>query len=109
MTFPFGEPITIVTRVKSGTDDYGDDTFTESTVTVSGAFDPTIGIEYTGSGDTVVTNPQALLPYDAPVTSTSVLVIRGDRYEVDGEPNQWRSPFTGWEAGLAVPLKRVTG
>jgi hypothetical protein len=109
MDFPFGEPITVVTRAKTGVDDYGDDVFAETSLVVTGAFDPAIGYESTVSGDTVVTQPQALLPYNTPVTSQSVLVIRGDRYEVDGTPNPWRSPFTGWEAGLAVPLRRVTG
>jgi hypothetical protein len=105
VTFPFGDPITIITRAKSGVDSYGDDVFTESSVTVSGAFDPAIGIESLGAGDTVVTQPQALLPYGTVVSSNSVLLIRGLRYEVDGTPNDWSSPFTGWAAGVAVPLR----
>lgn len=109
MSFPFGDSITVITRTKSGTDAYGNDTFTETSVAVVGAFDPTIGLEQTNGRDTVVTQPQALLPYGTVLTSTSVLVIRGDKYEVDGSPDYWRSPFTGWQAGLAVPLKRVTG
>lgn len=110
MDFSFGEPITVVTRTKTGVDSYGDDVYTESSVTVTGAFDPAIGYESTTQGgDTVVSQPQALLPYGTAVGPLSVLVIRGDRYEVDGTPNQWRSPFDGTEFGVAVPLRRVTG
>lgn len=30
-------------------------------------------------------------------------------FEVEGEPGAWRNPFTGWEAGLEVALRRVEG
>lgn len=109
MTFPFGDPITVITRTKSGVDGYGNDTFTETSAVVTGAFDPGGSVESTDGRDTVVTQPQALMPYGTTVTPTSVLVIAGLRYEVDGTANPWKSPFTGWRAGLAVPLRRVTG
>jgi hypothetical protein len=110
MTFPFGETITVITRTKTGVDGYGNATYGESSVDVIGAFDPAIGFESTaGNHDQVTSQPQALLPFDAVVDSNTVLVIRGKRFEVDGEPNYWQSPFSGWQAGLAVPLKRQTG
>jgi hypothetical protein len=109
VTFPAGEDIAVVTRTKAGRNAYGDDVFTETTVTVTGAFAPAIGYELTGAGDTVVAQPQAYLPAGTAVTAASVLVIRGDRYEVDGEPADWRDPFDGWTPGIAVPLRRVTG
>lgn len=110
MDFPAGEPITVITRTKSGVDDYGDDVNTESSVTVTGAFDPAIGYESTSGSDQVVSQPQVLLPYDTAVDSNSVIVrSNGRRYEVDGEPNYWRDPFDGTEFGVAVPLKIATG
>jgi len=109
VTFPAGEPITVITRTKSGKNDYGDDVYTETATTVTGGFAPAIGFESTAAGDTVVTQPQAYLPTGTLVTPTSVLVIRGDRYEVDGTPEDWRDPFDGWTPGIAVPLRRVTG
>lgn len=107
--FPFGEPITVITRTKNGVDGYGDDTSTETSTTVTGAFAPTSTAELTDGGDTVISQPQAYLPPGTVVTPTSVLVIRGNRYEVDGDPADWRQPFTGWNPGIAVPLRRVTG
>lgn len=109
MTFPYGEPISIVTRAVTGVDSYGNDITAEATVTVVGAFAPSIGYESTNSRDTVITQPHAYLPAGTAVPTTSVLVIRGLRYEVDGTANEWRSPFTGWEPGIDVPLRKVTG
>jgi hypothetical protein len=109
MTFPYGEPVTVVTRAVTGVDSYGNDVVSESSVTVSGAFAPQIGYEVTGSRDTVITQPHVYLPAGTAVTPTSVLVVRGARFEVDGTPNEWRSPFSGWEPGIDVPLRKVTG
>jgi len=38
-------------------------------------------------------------------------IVRGDSsvWEVDGEPGDWLTPFTGWHPGLAIAVKRVTG
>lgn len=109
MDFPYGDPITVITRTKSGVDEFGNDVFTEAAAVVTGAFAPAVSGESTDGRDTVVSQPQALLPYGTAVSPNSVLVIGGLRYEVDGTPNDWRNPFTGWQAGLAVPLRRVTG
>ena len=35
------------------------------------------------------------------------LVIDGEEWQVDGLPGEWRNPFTGWDAGVEVPVKRV--
>lgn len=106
----FGEPITVITRTTTGVDADGNDADTETDTAVFGGFDPAIGSESTGGGkDQVSSQPQAYLPSGTAVTSTSVLVIRGLRYEVDGTPNVWQSPLTGRKPGIAVPLKRVTG
>jgi hypothetical protein len=36
------------------------------------------------------------------------LVIDGVTYQVDGLPGEWRNPFTGWDAGIEVPVKRAS-
>ena len=36
------------------------------------------------------------------ITSRNRVIVRGLECEVDGRPVQWRSPFTGWEAGWVV-------
>jgi hypothetical protein len=30
-------------------------------------------------------------------------------YEIDGEPGEWRSPFSGWHPGIEVAVTRVEG
>ncbi|MFW6598122.1 hypothetical protein ACQBAU_16305 [Propionibacteriaceae bacterium Y2011] len=34
---------------------------------------------------------------------------RGREWEVDGEVADWRNPFTGWEAGIEIPIRRFKG
>lgn len=36
------------------------------------------------------------------ITASDRVVVRGLTCQVDGRPIQWRSPFTGWEAGWVV-------
>lgn len=116
VTFAFGEQITVTTRTQqvddSGDpvyDDYGNPVHDTSTVVVVGAFDPAIGFERTDGMDQVQVQPTAYLPSGTAVDSTSKLTIRGLDYEVDGDVESWRSPFTGWRPGIQAPLKRVTG
>jgi hypothetical protein len=46
-------------------------------------------------------------PPSADVLPTDRMEIRGEVYEVVGEVGEWRSPFTGWEPGVEVALRRV--
>lgn len=49
-------------------------------------------------------------PYGLELLSTDrVRDARGRDWDVDGEPMDWRNPFTGWEAGTEVPLTRTRG
>lgn len=115
MSFAYGEPITVTTVTQSGTDDYGDPVTTSTSIVRTGAFAPAIGFESTNGQDQVVSQPQAFftgqdaVDVAAVIDSASMLTIRGLVYQVDGDPGDWRSPFTGWQAGLVVPLKRTTG
>ena len=48
---------------------------------------------------------------DADFEAQDILTIPGDggRYQVNGRPERWRNPFTGWAAGCGVRLKAVNG
>ncbi len=35
--------------------------------------------------------------------------VRGETYDTEGEPGDWRSPYTGVERGLEVALRRAEG
>lgn len=57
----------------------------------------------------IITQPEVYTPPGADVTAGDRLVVRGLTYEVEGDPADWRSPYTGWTPGLVVALKRVEG
>jgi len=115
MSLPNGEDITVTTVTQSGTDEYNNPVYSRTSIVRKGAFAPTIGLESTTGQDQVVSQPQVLFTGQdaddvaAVVTSKSEITVRGKTYQVDGEPEDWRSPFTGWHAGLVIPLKRTTG
>ena len=46
-------------------------------------------------------------PPGAGVLPTDRMEVRGEVYKVEGEVGVWRSPFTGWEPGVEVALRRV--
>lgn len=103
MTFPFGPLVTLVKRVKTGTDSYGDPVYTDDTsVVVRGAFDPHASTE---ANDQAITQPVVYLPPDTDVSWLDAVVVNGQTYEVDGSPNNWIHPMTGWHAGVEVRLK----
>lgn len=104
------EPITVTSRTQSGTDEYGDPTYTTTTLTRDGLFAPAIGFEQTSGQDQVTSQPhvyftgQDAIDVRAVISSTSELTIRGKTgYQVDGEVADWG------DAGLDVPLQRTVG
>jgi hypothetical protein len=48
-------------------------------------------------------------PAGSDILSTDLLRVRGDIYDVEGEPAEWVSPYTGWEPGMEVAVKRAGG
>jgi hypothetical protein len=118
MGVPFGETVTLIRRTKTGEDDYGNDIYSATDVTVPGVVWAPAGsrggvpasIEHTGAADMVTTNAQAYLPPGTTVTSVDrIRRENGDLYEVSGEPSLYRNPFTGTSPGPIVEVKRVTG
>jgi hypothetical protein len=48
-------------------------------------------------------------PAGTEILPTDRLEVRGDTWEVDGEPGVWVSPFTEVEEGVEIRTRRVTG
>lgn len=48
-------------------------------------------------------------PAGTVVLPSDRLRIRGDDFEVDGEPGAWISPFSDVEEGVEIGTRRVTG
>jgi hypothetical protein len=106
----YAAPVTIHRRVVTGQDSYGNDLYSDVDELVDViAFAPGASVEVTAGRDTITTQPAVYLPAGAQVDGLSAVTAGGVRYEVDGNPSVWRSPFTGWAPGVEVRLKVVTG
>lgn len=108
----FTVPVVLSSRVKSGTDSYGNDVYTPTNSTVDGIFAPGGSVEQLQGQDVVTDQPTVFLPTGTAVAAVDAVTVGGQRFEVDGTPNVWPpNPFTGWlpEFSVQVKLKRVTG
>jgi hypothetical protein len=109
VTVPYGLAITLVARSVTGQDAYGNDVYTEVTSAVTGAFNPGMSSELVQGQELVTMQPTVYLPAGTDLTPYDAVDVAGQRYEVDGTPNEWQSPLTGWQPGVVVKLKAVTG
>lgn len=115
MDFPHGETVTRQRGVAT-VDPYsgeatGVDWTTPDELEIPGcAFNPGRSTEPVQDARTaVITEPEVYAPFGSDVRAGDRLVVRGVTFDVQGNPGDWRSPFTGWEAGMAIPLKRTEG
>lgn len=110
MTWAFAITVTMITRTKTGIDRDGNDVYTPVSASLPGcAFDPGGSTELVQGQDMVITTPTLFAPAGTVVNPQAAFLIGGDKYEVDGSPNAYNSPLTGWAPGVAIKLKRVTG
>lgn len=102
-----------IVRVRpQGEDQYGDPIEGESArTTIEGAYvAPRESSEPSERGRVgVIVGLTLFAPYDTDLLHTDQIEVDGTLYEIEGEPGQWRNPFTDWEAGLTVALRRATG
>jgi hypothetical protein len=85
---------------------------TPATVDIAGCgFDPGTSAEsFAEPGrQPITTKPTVYAPYGSDIKAGDRLVVRGVTYDVDGNPADFRSPFSGWEAGMAVSLRVKEG
>ncbi len=113
--FLFGESVTRQ-RAATSVDPYTSEsrpdwTKTPVSVTITGcAFDPGGSTEAVDIGRApVTTSPRLFAPVGSDIKSGDRIVARGATFEVDGNPADWRSPFTGWNPGIVVGLQLVEG
>lgn len=57
----------------------------------------------------IILDARVFGPADMDVDATDRLEVRGEVYEVIGVPQRPRNPWTGWEPGTTVKLRRVRG
>jgi len=109
--FPFGETVTILSRGITGQDGDGNDVYGTTSTDVPGCtFAPAGSVERVQGQDIVTTQPTVYLATGTPAPlATDQIRVRGLLYEIDGDPQVFRNPFTGATPGPVVKLKRVTG
>lgn len=111
MMFPAGVTVIITRRVLSPTKDVdGNDVYTTTTFTVpSCAFASVGSVEVVQGQDMVTTTPTLYMPPGTVVLVTDAILVGSVTYEVSGTPAADTSPYTGWNPGVVVRLKAVTG
>lgn len=110
MFFPFGQTVVVTTRVVAGQDSDGNDAFTPSNTTLTNVpVWPKGASEDLQGRDLATTDLTALLPLSITVSLIDAITVYGAKYEVDGEPERFQSPFTDLNPGVLVNLKKVTG
>lgn len=113
--FPNGETV-IATRVDAptgGYDEQGNPIYETLTIEFDG-----VGVAPAASNETaepfgqVAANGYTLyFPYGSDVRAADVFEVRGvEGWQVQGDAStvDWRSPFTGWEAGTVVTVRRAS-
>lgn len=112
--FPYGETVQVITAGTT-TDPYSgeptDDWDTATSVDVTGvAVEPRPSGEPLQDARNQVTSGFTLyMPAGTAITAQNRVTVRGETYDVLGEPAEWRNPFTGWEPGLVVQVERSEG
>lgn len=109
MNFPHGVTITLVSTTTT-TDDFGNGT-TETVESQWGpcAVAPRYATESTDPRVPPVIVGKIVYGPPAAIDSDDTLLIDGIAYQVDGLPGEWTNPFTGWQPGIEVPVKRAAG
>lgn len=110
MIVPFANGLTVTIERPGGLTRFGD-RLPSAAHTVSGcALYPSASSEDTTQRDTVIADWYLLAPYGSDIKASDIVVLPGGaRYEVDGSPGSYASPFSTWKPGMKVTLRGVTG
>lgn len=115
MTFPYGCTITVERPPNPSSDRYGN-RIKGATHTVEGCTTAPAGsVEIVNGQQTVIDHDTVYGPYMADVEPNDLVTIPAGQpipqgvYEVQGQPANYRNPWTGWQPGCVIRLERVTG
>ncbi len=113
--YPFGETVQVVRRVQAGVDEDNNPAYSEQVDAYEQCAvwpsdgNGSGGNEYTDARDTVIIGLTAVLPPGVDAAAIDRVIVRGDEWEVMGDPQRLPSPLTGTDPGTPVQLRRVTG
>lgn len=106
----FAHSITVTVR-RPSKDRYGDETMSDPWTIEGCAVAP-------ASSASVVDDPGRLgdtttwtlfAPAGSDLQANDVVTISGEDWKVQGNPGDWRSPFSGWEPGMVAEIARGQG
>lgn len=107
--FAFTETLTIIRPDPPVFPTMGNAPTTTSTVVCGCTSWPTQTSELVFGQDTVTWDREAVFPIETDIRATDQVVRHGVTYRVVGQPQHWKSPFTGRRPGIVVQLKAATG
>lgn len=103
--YPFGVTVEVFNTTR---DQHGDRTRTLVGEIPGCAPAPESSVEDNDNRAQVVVTTSVYVPPTAvPITGQSVLRFDGREWDVDGDPEWWRHPWTGWTPGGVVRVRRV--
>lgn len=106
----FAEEFIWLSREVTGQDSDGNDVYEDTQTPVRGAFAPSGSAELVQGQLTVITHDTLYLAEGTPVPGAQdQFIARGITRDVDGMPEDYRSPLTGWHPGPVVRLVDVAG
>ena len=110
MFYSGGETVTIKRRTATSTDQYGNKTYSVTTITVQNAL-----VGFGSSSEPVDVERDAIdakvtlyLPNGTQIQEGDRFVIRGSEWVKDGQAQVFAPPFD-FAAGVVVPLRRRNG
>lgn len=116
MTYPAGETVThldgtVVTQDSDGNDarSYPTKATYDNVPIAPRDGNGTSSNEQTQGQQQVIVGLTIFLPDGVSVDATDRFTVRGDTFDVVGDPQAYVSPFSGWRPGVPVALQRVTG
>lgn len=106
-----GETIVVTRRSATSTDEYGNKTYSTTTITIKDAL-----VAIGGTSEPIDVNRDAVdsqitlyLPNGTVVQDGDVFTIRNSKWVKAGAGMDWVSPFANFEAGVIVPLRKRNG
>lgn len=118
MDYPYGEAITVLTAgevVDPYSGEATEDWTTPTEATVGGvAVEPRPSSEPVQDARNAVTSGFTIYMsleqfVESRIGAQSRVTVRGETYQVEGDPAEWRNPFTGWQPGVVVQVTRTEG
>lgn len=109
-SFNNGRTVTLIHRVVTGKDEYGNDVYgyTEEQVGPC-SIQQSASREAINFTDQVTTGILVFLPWGTQIGYLDAMIVDGTKYEVSGDPDLWISPFSGHTAPVRVTGTLVKG